>query len=133
MTVVLIGDTRTYGKPVGFFPLPVFEYNIFPVSFKTVNSNGEADYFSGFKVDRNIADDLSHDFGDEAEANLNAALKYIETGSLIANAPAKISSLSTSETRVLNELNINFSDHLPAVTIENRPSKMPPWIKALQR
>ncbi|HEY0055166.1 MAG TPA: S41 family peptidase [Pedobacter sp.] len=130
MTVKLIGDTRTYGKPVGFFPIPVFQYNIFPVSFKTINSAGSADYFSGFPVDKNVPDDLMHDFGDESEANLSEALKYFTNGGTFASAPAQISSV---ESQKVKQLNAEFSDHLPSVTIEDRPSRMPLPIRNLQR
>jgi hypothetical protein len=130
MNVKLVGDTRTYGKPVGFFPIPVFEYNIFPVSFKTINSAGSADYFSGFPVDKNVPDDLLHDFGDENEANLKEAIKYLTTGSFSAIASAQVSSAELQQVR---ELNSKFSDHLPSATIEDRPSRMPLPIRNLQK
>ncbi|MGV3510241.1 MAG: S41 family peptidase [Sphingobacteriaceae bacterium] len=133
MDVKLVGDTRTYGKPVGFFPIAVFQYNIFPVSFKTVNSRGEADFFSGFPVDQNVADDLIRDFGDENEANLKAALAYYETGSFKAIAPGKISAVSSGEIQKINSLNAEFADHLPSAAIEDRPSRMPKFIRDLQQ
>jgi carboxyl-terminal processing protease len=37
MDVRLVGPSNTHGKPVGFFPIPVGEWYIFPVSFRTVN------------------------------------------------------------------------------------------------
>ncbi len=133
MNVKLIGETRTYGKPVGFFPIPVFQYNIFPVSFKTVNSVGNADFYGGFPVDKNVADDLIHDFGDQQEANLKEALYYFTNNSFSAIAPDKISSVSASEIQHVSELNSGIADHLPSVTIENRPSRMPPFIRHLQK
>lgn len=133
MDVKLVGDTRTYGKPVGFFPIAVFQYNIFPVSFKTVNSRGEADFFSGFPVDQNVADDLIRDFGDENEANLKAALAYYETGSFKAIAPSKISAVSSSEIQKINSLNAEIAEHLPSAAIEDRPSRMPKFIRDLQQ
>ncbi|MEJ6980376.1 S41 family peptidase [Pedobacter sp. P351] len=132
MSVKLIGDTRTYGKPVGFFPIPVFEYNIFPVSFKTANSNGEADFFAGFPVDKNVADDLVHDFGDENEANLKEALFYLSNNSFSAIATNRISSVNSAEVQYVRSVNADIADHLPSATIENRPSRMPPAIKQLQ-
>jgi carboxyl-terminal processing protease len=134
MNVKLVGDTRTYGKPVGFFPIPVFQYNIFPVSFKTVNSNGEADFFAGFPVDKNVADDLLHDFGDEEEANLKQALNYLATGNFLAQAASgKIASVSATEARRVSELNEGIADHQPSVAIEDRPWRMPEQIRKLQR
>jgi C-terminal processing protease CtpA/Prc len=133
MDVKLIGETRTYGKPVGFFPIPVFQYNIFPVSFKSVNSLGKADFFAGFPVDKNVADDLVHDFGDESEANLKEALFYLSNNVFSAIAPDRISSVSSAEVQRVSELNNEIADHLPSVTVENRPSRMPPFVRRLQK
>ena len=80
MDVKLIGDT-TYGKPVGFFPIPIFNYDIYPISFKTVNSAGNADYYTGFAPDKLSADGVNTNWGDVNEPSLAAALHYISTGS----------------------------------------------------
>ena len=79
MDVKLIGDT-TYGKPVGFFPVDIFNYSIYPISFKTINSAGNADYYSGFAPDKLSPDEVSKNWGDLTEPSLASALKYIETG-----------------------------------------------------
>ncbi len=78
--VKLIGDT-TYGKPVGFFPVNIFNYSIYPISFKTINSAGNADYYSGFAPDKLSPDGVSKNWGDVTEPSLASALKYINTGS----------------------------------------------------
>jgi hypothetical protein len=83
MDVKLIGDT-TYGKPVGYFPVDIFNYSIYPVSFKTVNSAGNADYYSGFAPDKLAPDGVSKNWGDVTEPSLASALKYISTGSFRA-------------------------------------------------
>jgi carboxyl-terminal processing protease len=80
MDVKLIGDT-TYGKPVGFFPIPIFNYDIYPISFKTVNSAGNADYYTGFAPDKIASDGVNKNWGDVSEPSLAAALRYISTGS----------------------------------------------------
>lgn len=80
MDVKLIGPTNTHGKPVGFFPVPVGDWYIFPVSFKTTNKNGEGNYFSGFPVDAKVSDGLSKDWGDVTESCLASAVKYITGG-----------------------------------------------------
>jgi len=80
MDVKLIGDT-TYGKPVGFFPIPIFNYDIYPISFKTVNSAGNADYYTGFAPDKLVSDGVNKNWGDASEPSLAAALRYISTGS----------------------------------------------------
>ena len=80
MDVKLIGDT-TYGKPVGFFPIPIYNYDIYPISFKTVNSAGNADYYTGFVPDKLLPDGVDKNWGNVEEPCLAAALKYISTGS----------------------------------------------------
>ena len=79
MDVKLIGDT-TYGKPVGFFPIQISKYAIYPISFRTINSAGNADYYSGFAPDKLANDGVNKDWGDITEPSLAAALNYIGTG-----------------------------------------------------
>ena len=81
MDVKVVGPNPTYGKPVGYFPIPVGEWYIFPVSFRSTNKNNEGSYFNGFPLDKQVADGLDKDWGDRQEASLAAVLKYIETGS----------------------------------------------------
>jgi len=79
MEVKLVGDT-TYGKPVGFFPITVFNYALYPVSFRTINSAGQADYYNGFAPDKLTSDGVNKNWGDVTEPSLSAALNYISTG-----------------------------------------------------
>jgi carboxyl-terminal processing protease len=83
--VILIGET-TSGKPVGMYSFYFGSYAFFPVSLKTVNANGDGDYYNGIEVNRTIQDDLTHDFGDNNEACLAEALSYIENGSFTLKA-----------------------------------------------
>lgn len=80
MDVKIIGPSTTYGKPVGFFPIPVGDWYIFPVSFRTTNKNNEGGYFDGLKLDKEVADGLDKDWGDLSEDALASAVKYITTG-----------------------------------------------------
>ena len=80
LNVQLVGPTRTHGKPVGYFPIPVMDWYIFPVSFRTVNKNGEGNYFDGFTLNHQVGDGLDKAWGDITESCLAAALKYISTG-----------------------------------------------------
>lgn len=81
MDVKLIGPSKTYGKPVGYFNIPVGQWYIFPVSFRSVNKNGEGNYFNGLALDAQVADGLDKDWGDLEESALAAAVKFITTGS----------------------------------------------------
>lgn len=81
MDVKLIGPQATHGKPVGFFPIPVGEWYVFPVSFRTTNKNGEGNYFNGLPVNAAVADGLDKDWGDTNETCLASALRNIGSGS----------------------------------------------------
>ena len=89
MDVKLVGDT-TYGKPVGFFPIPVFNYALYPISFRTVNSAGQADYYDGFAPDKLTNDGVNKNWGDITEPSLSAVLNYIATGTFGRPAKAAI-------------------------------------------
>jgi C-terminal processing protease CtpA/Prc len=80
LDVKLVGDT-TFGKPVGFFPISIFNYAIYPISFKTVNSAGSAEYYDGFAPDKLTPDGVNKNWGDVNEPSLGSALHYITTGS----------------------------------------------------
>jgi carboxyl-terminal processing protease len=76
--VKLIGPSyTTYGKPVGFFPIPVGSWYIFPVSFKTVNKNGEGNYYNGFTINTRVRDGVDANWGATNESCLAAALNTI--------------------------------------------------------
>ena len=79
--VILVGPSNTYGKPVGYFPIPVSDWYIFPVSFRTTNKNGEGSYFGGIPLSNKVADGLDKDWGDLEESCLASAVHYITTGS----------------------------------------------------
>lgn len=79
MNVKLVGEP-TYGKPVGFFPIDVADFYIFPVSFRSTNGQGEGNYFEGIAVDQAAADGLDKDWGDTSEASLATVLTHIRTG-----------------------------------------------------
>ena len=104
MDVKLLGNSNTHGKPVGFFPIPVGEWYIFPVSFKTINKNGEGNYYGGLTVNTLVNDGLNKDWGDITETSLASALKYINSGSFrIDNTD-----LYTEQPQQLRSANINL-------------------------
>jgi len=133
LDVKLVGEKNTFGKPVGFFPIPVFDYSIYPVSFKTVNSVGSADYYSGFQVDKDTEDDLSRDFGDINEASLKEALRYLSTGSFTSISPKRILSTSGITEFDLFEANADIDKQVRKIEIEDRYRKMPLPVRQLQR
>jgi len=86
MNVVLVGPSKTYGKPVGFFPVPVGDWYIFPVSFRSTNKNGEGNYFGGLALDNAVADGLDKDWGDASESAFHSVLQYASTGAFRTQA-----------------------------------------------
>ena len=81
MDVKLVGPSATYGKPVGYFPIPVGDWYIFPVSFRSTNKAGQGNYFNGFAADSQQPDGLDKDWGDIGETALASVIKYVGTGS----------------------------------------------------
>jgi carboxyl-terminal processing protease len=85
----LVGSA-TFGKPVGQFGFDFCneDYRLRAVTFKSVNADGEGDYFNGLPVNCAAADDVFHPLGNADEASLAAALSYLETGNCpVASAP----------------------------------------------
>ena len=88
--VIQIGST-TCGKPYGFFPQDNCSTTFFTIQFEGVNDAGFGAYADGFipagagSTANNlpgcqVADDFGHALGDPAEANLAAALGYMNGG-----------------------------------------------------
>lgn len=103
---------NTYGKPVGFFGIPIVnpKIELYVTSFMTINSEGNTgsksrkrydngEYFGGMKPDAHVWEFGSFaDFGDEDEAMLASALNHIKTGSF-ESVRGRMSKLGTSEMR----------------------------------
>lgn len=82
MQVEIISENNTgsYGKPVGFFGLPVVdEYaDLYITSFQTLNSAGQGDYFNGLVgTKKNSYDDVSKQLGDPTERMFADAIYHI--------------------------------------------------------
>jgi carboxyl-terminal processing protease len=84
MSVISVGDT-TYGKPVGMNGWPCGKkYFFWPVTFRTVNSLNQGDFYDGFIPNKIALDDITHDFNDRHEISLSEAIRYLETGAFSA-------------------------------------------------
>jgi hypothetical protein len=85
--LALVGS-RTFGKPVGQFAFDFCDesFRLRAVTFRSVNANGQGDYFNGLPVDCAAADDIFNPLGDPNEASLAAALEYMGTGSCLVSA-----------------------------------------------
>ncbi|SDA93735.1 Peptidase family S41 [Algoriphagus alkaliphilus] len=88
MQVVLIGD-RTFGKPVGSFPLSRFNrvlkdnnVEVVPITFATANSAGKAEFFEGFPANFSVGDSPQFGWGDPKDLRLAAALQFVNNGTV---------------------------------------------------
>ncbi|MFT4205111.1 MAG: S41 family peptidase [Chitinophagaceae bacterium] len=95
--------TTTYGKPVGFFAIPIGSYDVYLSEFESRNSNDEAVSYSGMTCNVTDWDDLTHDFGDHREDAIAQAISYITNGSYLTTSRyiGSKSSTSSSSSNVL--------------------------------
>jgi hypothetical protein len=103
---------------VGFFPHPVLDWYIFPVSFRTVNNNGEGNYFGGMVTDHKVSDGIDKDWGDLEEASLAAAIRYIAGGAFRSKDTEAF-----VETPLINEANKTFEANLFKGSVDTRRMK----------
>jgi len=93
MNVRLVGD-RTYGKPVGFFPVRLEnKYDVLFAMFETKNSADQGGYFSGMipdyaenAADEHFFDDPRYDFGDKSEPYTAKAISLLNPSSAAVSA-----------------------------------------------
>ncbi|RYG10554.1 MAG: hypothetical protein EOO07_21975 [Chitinophagaceae bacterium] len=98
MNVKMVG-TKTYGKPVGFFPVTIEnKYEVYYSLFQTKNSLGQGDYFDGFTPDvaftdaiRGDLDDPRNNFGDSQEYYTSVAISQLAPGTIVSSAPKTMS------------------------------------------
>ncbi len=100
--IKIVGE-KTYGKPVGFFPITIDKYEVYFSMFETKNSADAGGYYSGMDPDNTVADDYRYDFGDLRESSIASAYNYLITGSY-TTAPAKISSVSAAKTTLSQKI-----------------------------
>ena len=109
MAVKMVG-TKTFGKPVGFFPITIEnKYEVYYSLFQTKNSLGQGDYFDGFTPD--VVDDFDdprNDFGDSNEHYISVARNLIAPGVVVTSAAKTMSiqgkNVSTQSLRPLKAI-----------------------------
>lgn len=120
MTVKIVGPSASYGKPVGYFAIPVGSWYIFPVSSRSTNKNGEGSYFAGFTPDKIVADGIDKDWGDKDEASFSSILKFLNTGVFgLAEVPSSAAGQTTKE--AITRSNEKFSFKIFKGAVENKP------------
>jgi len=68
---------KTFGKPIGFFPIKIKSYSLYLSLFQNLNANNQGNYFNGIPVDITAEDDVETDFGNIEEKGLKSALDDI--------------------------------------------------------
>jgi len=79
LDIKLIGE-KTHGKPVGMQGFEIQDKVLYPICFRSLNANGESDFFQGINVDKEQIDNLALELGNPEEACLNDALFYLNNG-----------------------------------------------------
>lgn len=116
---------NTYGKPVGFFGIPIVDPKIelYVTSFMTINSDNNkggksskrydgGEYFGGMKPDAHVWEFGSFaDFGNKEESMLSAALNHIQTGSFesLTRSISKVASSNMRKERPKSHIQIGGS------------------------
>lgn len=85
LTVKLVGD-RTYGKPLGFFPVKIDTHQVYFASFLLNNAEGRSDYFDGIPPDVAVYETSTLPMSDPQEPYLKATLQDIANPSLATKA-----------------------------------------------
>ncbi|MVN91052.1 S41 family peptidase [Mucilaginibacter aquatilis] len=110
--VQLVGKT-SYGKPVGFFAIPLgnaSQFDLYLAEFESRNSAGTADFYQGMIPGGNfpgvmVEDDVTKDFGDPTEAMFSRAINFIDKGTYTVAGLNSTFSEKTQENQMLRKAN----------------------------
>lgn len=81
MNVKLVGE-KTYGKPIGFFPITIEnKYQFYFAMFEVKNAENNGDYYAGLIPDKIVPEiptgDVMYDFGDSRDNYIKTALNIL--------------------------------------------------------
>lgn len=99
-------NVRTYGKPVGFFPIRIGPFTLYTPNFYTSNKEKFSDYYQGFLAVNNGYEDVTADFGasTDPESAFGVAMKkLVPSFKPIASAR----SIRRTESNVSRSLRLN--------------------------
>ncbi|MGZ3753438.1 MAG: S41 family peptidase, partial [Mucilaginibacter sp.] len=130
MDVQFIGNT-SYGKPVGFFPIPIGKYQLYTPEFSTQNSAGQGGYYAGFSPGTTSYpgvsdyDDPTKDFGNPSETLLAHVLNYVKNGTYTIQGPIiQSTKLSTFSVQASNAAAIKLEPHNFNGMVSNKKLKL---------
>jgi C-terminal processing protease CtpA/Prc len=135
--VVLIGED-TLGKAVGQYAFDQDRWSaewstcdtrLRLIAFQIVNGEGAGEYYNGLVSSGGFTlcparDDLTRNFGDPAEASLNAALGWLNNGFCSANTT---SSASTRARKIDEQMSARSEWHL--TQLPDAPFGQSPWVQ----
>ena len=132
MNVQLIGTT-TYGKPVGFFAIPIGSYQLYVPEFETKNAATQGGYYAGMTPGSatypgvDASDDVTHDFGDANEALLAKAILYTTKGTYAVSSALTTLRTGKSGSQLsegqLNNISRDLSRNDVKIMISNKLKK----------
>lgn len=114
--VKLVGQ-KTYGKPVGFFPVRIDTYSVYLSSFLISNAQGWSDYFSGMPVDTAVNLATNAVPGDPDEAAVHAALALIVPAPVTTGNTATVQTASLNSKATVSSLNTAGNTVTPTLAI----------------
>ncbi|KXH84852.1 S41 family peptidase [Chryseobacterium kwangjuense] len=88
---------HTYGKPVGFFDIPIKDFDLYLSMYELKNAQNSEGYFKGIRADYSVLDDIKSDFGSESDPAIIFALNdHNSKKGLIRNnrSPKKLDGIS---------------------------------------
>jgi carboxyl-terminal processing protease len=124
MDVKLVGPSNTYGKPVGYFAIPVGDWYVFPVSSRSTNKLGQGNYFDGFAVDRKVSDGIDKDWGDLNESCLASVVRYITTGNYGPRIAPKGKLPAEEDPRIIQANQALFGPSFKGMILSGQPPKL---------
>lgn len=105
--IKLVGE-KTYGKPIGFFPIHIDKYSFYLSSFLIKNANGWSDYYSGMDPDIRVELSTNPNLGDPNEACLKSIILDVYGNSKLAKTSQHIPNREILKMRNLStQLNKN--------------------------
>ncbi|KQC02149.1 S41 family peptidase [Pedobacter sp. Hv1] len=113
MNVKLVG-TKTYGKPIGFFPITIEnKYDVYYSLFETKNSLNQGGYYDGMIPDNVLSEvptgTVMYNFGDTNDFYLKTAVNMLQPGTITTGTSTLNKTMSA---KVLSTLNVNTANVL---------------------
>lgn len=125
MNVKLVGE-KSYGKPVGFFPITLEnKYEVYFSMFETKNAKGEGGYYNGMVPDISageFANDVMYDFGNANDNCTAKAISLLAPGVTVTGQAKMAATLERSTSVSLQAIGGRSNNEFVGM-IENRKSK----------